>query len=623
MVDYIQRSYRSTSSTITVEHRKAPVYTRTYTIIKPSSELAATAERIKNAALKAFDTIGSLFGHFASMTSINNPKCYRMSLTPRELQGRCTRLGRKLRFMTDGDVAHQALKGENLEIYNNRHRLIFKSISLDCKINSLKSQIKQNSKLMAALNLTKKEIFNSFKQALAFKKEYFPDYALIELQAEHNSLDNIFQTYRTLSWMKEMVRPRLQEALSLGESVTKKTRALENLQNELQDITDELSLMKIALPENLTADATLCKLNLDPLVHVVFGKEQKKHAVFCASEVNFKLVFEPHAALKFNRDMPLMPVTVDWLMSRANQQIPSEITNEDRLQFIEQVLLPNCHVDFTAQGLLDKFAEALPRDPKIRDLFNEDDLKDVITLDIFEDPISLTCGHSFSQSSLNMQDKCPCCREPIDYDSMLPNELIHQLSLIKKIEELENKQTELMNKINEANELLENDKKLLQEMDALLEKFAEFDNTLDNIQSKITFISDNFCPFNPYDSNIDKTLDEYEQGIEEKNSLLEEEKCCMQVNAEQIEQTIHDIEYISPDRLKEREHTLVDAFQRGDLNALITMDNARVQYKAKLQNKLENARKDLAAFDYIAHFHPEMLESMQKTVVQGRIIQPS
>jgi hypothetical protein len=273
----------------------------------------------------------------------------------------------------------------------------------------------------------------------------------------------------------------------------------------------------------------------------------------------------------------------------------NNLQKQDFFMFVPHLTV----LDFTSKAIYNKL-EAFEIYPYILSLYemvetgliNEEDIKDVVTLEPFENPYTLQCGHTFSFSSLfsvpgvyvlrhELFNKCPCCRNQIT--SCAPNIFLNALSSLFKDNTW---------------------KEEVKTFKALRESIKVFDSQINAIEEE----SDRHRKldgllYHLLQSPIFKDLSDgcFENGrtLQQKLTDLEDEIDATQTSLQLLQMECDALSPIGQQSLENRANTLLRNYQNGDLNSIISMNLAKKNYTDKLQRKLTVIKSNLEKVNFL------------------------
>ncbi len=337
---------------------------------------------------------------------------------------------------------------------------------------------------------------------------------------------------------------------------------------------------KLTSPQYQNLPVSLKEMKVSPLLLWQAGH---KFLIFSLEKLRIKINFFPSIHLCFDPTaLPQTPQEQDQVIEQiahaltlAPDALKKEIEVKGWQLFLEERILPTSKLDFQSQSVLEKLVKG--KELPIDTLLQRTDVQDVVSLSPFKNPITLACGHTFSFASLHEQNNCPCCRAKIDYDRLTPNPFLSQVSLVFRKKRLVEKVRSI--KIEESS------------LKQIQDDLGEIKGRKMKVQQERALF-DNLLPIYPASQS---DVDALSRQLEE----VEREISMTQAAHDQMKEEYNAFQSLSKAKLNQMAQQLVASFHQGDLTATISMDLTRKEYEKELEQELNDAKKDLAAAEFV------------------------
>lgn len=541
-------------------------------------EIEAVKKKVTSLALAIFGSLPAVIDHF--FTHDLHMVCFSVKF-PKAFKREIALLTHKLRFFTDYDIARKSVKKMNKERVAEKDKLSQKFFSLCGDLEGLKDEAK--------ILKRKIEKLKSVKQKAEY--EYRRIKKLISILTSNNSspkvrpqgVKDIFthSHFNTLTIIKKSLENRI---------VLKK----KEFKTERNALTIESGKIKEQI-DLLTKELESPKyLNLPN-----FLSEMKEYPLLLCQVGNKKVILSfNQSTLQIAKILNISSDVVSWLQNGIAAK---------GMKFFLEKTIPGIQMDYQSITLLEKLTQHPEK--TLIDLLEERDVLDSVMLSPYVSPITLTCGHTFSAESIQTENKCPHCREMINYNEILPNNFISQLTLIfnKKQQtiELNNLLKLVPVDVSERVQFLDQQLEEIKQKELLM---LAFDKSFKSIQKKYKeYYQEVESEINSDDPYLE-CLTKLEQQLDNIQGKIFLTKASIQ----NIEGERAALKYFSNSEISQMAQTLAGSYQTGDLTAIIPMDIAKKEYVNKLKQKIEKVEKDLAAAEYMRQYYtPEFFETME------------
>lgn len=343
----------------------------------------------------------------------------------------------------------------NLVSAQSEYEAVFDKSSLKKKkLSALEADIENAYSLLRRARNTIGILFESSSLPVFSLHEFSLQYALA-LSVESNCQLNFNQIQQTLVEHRQRMQPcqaALTELVSLRETLQEKITALQ------LHLAESKRLLQCPLTGELMVAALALQVNVGDSVHIIFfnapslGIKSLKGQLIVAENIP--------ASAPFCRTLANL---LGVCLNRDYAIIEEEIAIKGLKVFIETVVIPHCRPAYKIAELAQKL-----NDGKIRNFYElpEDCFDDPILYEMFSQPTTLQCGHSFSRETLKVEHPCPLCREPIDFSTCYPDILLQTLvttyrnkavilQQLSQMPEINNQMSQIQAKIAATEEELE------------------------------------------------------------------------------------------------------------------------------------------------------------------------